>query len=85
MTELDLILISMTDDELHAFADFQCSKMPVLTSLEEEKEWAWNCLFNGTLDAMCTADSFQTIDGCHVEIDGNCPHGYSSPMELLPL
>ncbi len=27
----------------------------------------------------------ETVDGCIVEPDGKCPHGYSSPLLLLGL
>jgi hypothetical protein len=32
------------------------------------------------LDDMIEADEFYTRDGCQVEADGTCPHGYESPL-----
>ena len=32
------------------------------------------------LAAMIREDVFETEDGCRVEPDGICPHGYQSPL-----
>ncbi len=35
-------------------------------------------------DLYCKSmDSIETTDGCMVEPDGTCPHGYRSPMLVL--
>jgi hypothetical protein len=31
---------------------------------------------------MLEEDTFYTEDGCHVEADGICPHGFKSPLLL---
>jgi len=82
MSDLDFDLLKMSDDELHRFA-VENSKNS--WTEEEQLDWAWECYYDGTLDMMCTKCTFQAIDGCYVEIDGNCPHGYKSPMLILKL
>lgn len=82
-----MFLASMSDDELHSFAVKNSKRFndPTLYPFEEQEEWAWNLLLDGTLDHMCTADVFQAMDGCTVEIDGTCEHGCISPMILTRL
>lgn len=80
-----MFLASMTDDELHAFAVKNSRQCYELIPFEEQEEWAWNLLLCGTLDHMCTNDTFQAMDGCTVEIDGTCEHGCISPMILTRL
>ncbi len=82
MSEDYAFLACMTEDELHSFAEKNSKKYHEPISLEEQVEWAWNLLMCGTLDHMCTTTTFQAIDGCTVDIDGNCEHGNYSPMVL---
>lgn len=37
------------------------------------------------LEAMLFDDSIEAADGCLVEPDGTCPHGYRSPLLVLGL
>lgn len=78
-------LASMTEDELHSFAEENSRKLHEVIPVEEQEEWAWNLLLCGTLDHMCTTTVFQAMDGCTVEIDGTCEHGCISPMILTKL
>jgi len=84
MDDLSNILLDYSDDELHSMAE-EYAKGKKNFTREEELEWASILLLTGTLDEMCTKCSFQAIDGCEVEIDENCPHGYYSPMLILGL
>ncbi len=52
---------------------------------DEEYDWAVGLMCSGELDSICTTTEFKSIDDCSVEIDGNCPHGYKSPLSLLSL
>lgn len=51
-------------------------------SKEDEKAYA-NNLTEDELEAIMMDGDCETIDGCVVEPDGSCPHGYSSPLVLL--
>ncbi len=51
----------------------------------EELDWAVGLMCSGLLESIWTRMEFKAIDGCSVEIDGNCVHGYNSPMQLLSL
>ena len=51
---------------------------------QEEREWANSLSFEEieeyVYDSVCDA-----YDGCRVEPDGICSHGYSSPLLLLDI
>ena len=49
---------------------------------EEEQEYADGfCV--GDLESMMFDGDIEAIDGCIVDPDGQCQHGYSSPLLLL--
>ena len=37
----------------------------------------------GDLEGMLCDGDVETLDGCYVEPDGQCPHGYRSPLLIL--
>ena len=82
--ELENILFDYSDEQLHAMAEEYAINKKNWTP-EEQLEWAGILLLTGTLENMFTTMEFQAIDGCSVEIDGNCEHGYKSPMVLLDI
>lgn len=47
----------------------------------EEQEWAQEWLEES--DYMALDEDPETVDGCIVEPDGVCPHGYKSPLLVL--
>ena len=47
----------------------------------EELEWASEWLEDS--DFMALDEDPETVDGCIVEPDGVCPHGYKSPLLVL--
>jgi hypothetical protein len=51
-------------------------------SLEEEREHA-DKLTEDEIGAILFDGDCETIDGCVVEPDGMCPHGYKSPLLIL--
>jgi len=50
----------------------------------EQDRWVGNLDLDVIEDAMDDA-VVECFDGCEVEPDGRCPHGYSSPLLLLGL
>jgi hypothetical protein len=47
----------------------------------EEYDWAAEWLEES--DFMALDEDPETVDGCLVEPDGVCPHGYRSPLLVL--
>lgn len=83
--DTDLQLAMMSDDELHAHA-CKNSKRKFKWTREEELAWAEELIqYNCQLESFLWDGEVQTIDGCTVEIDGTCPHGYTSPLILLKI
>jgi len=52
-------------------------------SQRDEYLWASNLDLVGLADEMDYFGTVETIDGCIVEPDGVCPHGYRSPLRIL--
>lgn len=46
--------------------------------LEHAEEWVNEVSFMDAMDSVLEA-----ADGCSVEPDGRCPHGYRSPLIVL--
>jgi len=64
---------------------FELTKVEQLKrfSRKEEEEYA-SSLDHETLEAMVTDfEDVVAIDGCVVEPDGTCQHGYESPLMIL--
>lgn len=66
--------------------DFPSRDMPTPQERRREeaafaKEWLAEMESSGDNPEML--DVYETADGCEVEPDGKCPHGYSSPLLLL--
>ena len=56
----------------------------VLSHEEKVAEWAWaQAIDIEDLERMDWDGVYETHDGCQVEPDGKCEHGYSSPLLLL--
>ncbi len=75
----------ISNEDLEASAEFfdRLYKKPK-EDLEKEhaNEWFGEIALND--DLYCESmDSIETVDGCMVEPDGTCPHGYRSPMIVL--
>lgn len=82
-SELNFDLVRMTDDELHAHA-CKNSKRKFKWTKAEELAWATELYeYNCQLEEVLWDGEVQTVDGCTVEVDGTCPHGYTSPFVLL--
>lgn len=81
--ELNYDLLRMTDDELHEFA-IKNSPRKFKWTKEEELAWAVELLDNPNyLEEVLWDGQVQTVDECLVEVDGTCPHGYTSPLVLI--
>jgi hypothetical protein len=52
-----------------------------LYTAREEYDWACEWLEDSEWAAF--DEDPETVDGCVVEPDGTCPHGYRSPMLVL--
>lgn len=52
-------------------------------SKKEELSRALKMLKSGKLEDAFWSGLIKTIDGCTVEPDGTCPHGYTSPLVLV--
>lgn len=50
----------------------------------EERAHAESLTDEDLMDMMFDGDVY-TVDGCWVEPDGQCPHGYKSPLRVLGL
>ncbi len=48
----------------------------------EERQYV-NSLTYADIEEMDANGIFECADGCHVEPDGHCEHGYTSPLILL--
>jgi len=81
--ELNYNLIRMSDSELHEHACKNSERKSKWTK-EEELIWAGELLyFPNLLDDALWNGRVQTIDGCTVDVDGTCPHEYTSPLVLM--
>ncbi len=50
----------------------------------QERDHAESLSDDDLTDMLWEGDVF-TVDGCWVEPDGQCPHGYRSPLRVLGL
>jgi hypothetical protein len=60
------------------------TKEDVLYDAVREAEYV-NSLTDDDLEEMFFDGVVETADGCSVEPDGKCPHGYSSPLRVKGL
>jgi len=81
----DLQLAKLSDSELHALAEEKSMAKKKWTR-KEELAWAEELIqYNCQLEEVLWSGKVQTIDGCTVELEGTCPHGYTSPLVLLKI
>lgn len=81
--ERDCQLARMSDSELHEFA-IENSPRKFKWTKKEELAWAVELLDNPNyLEEVLWDGQVQTVDECIVEVDGTCPHGYTSPLVLV--